>query len=90
MSCKKPVIMAIDGISRELVEKADCGIYVEPDNTEDLANKIEAYSKNRSIVKKQGENGYAYVKKYFDRKILAMEYIEELKNIDKPGGEYEL
>ena len=24
--------MAIDGVSRELVEKANCGIYVEPEN----------------------------------------------------------
>ncbi len=26
MSCKKPILMAIDGVSRELVEDAQCGV----------------------------------------------------------------
>src|SRR5690606_25040872 len=32
MSCKKPVLLAIDGVSRDLIEAADCGVYVEPEN----------------------------------------------------------
>ena len=32
MSCKKPILMAIDGVSKELVEDAKAGYYVEPEN----------------------------------------------------------
>ncbi len=37
MSCKKPVLLAIDGVSRQLVEEADCGVFVEPENPDDIA-----------------------------------------------------
>jgi glycosyltransferase involved in cell wall biosynthesis len=81
MSCKKPVIMAIDGLSRALVEEADCGIYVEPGNAHDLAEKINIYLQDKSISEKQGLNGFKYAKKHFDRRVLAETYIKELEAI---------
>lgn len=81
MSCKVPILMAIDGVSRELVEEADAGIYVEPENPTDFAVKIEHYLKNRHLIKTQGENGYNYAKKNFDRNVLANQYLTELSAI---------
>jgi glycosyltransferase involved in cell wall biosynthesis len=81
MSCKKPILMAIDGISRELVETAESGLYVEPGNAEDFTEKIRFYLRNRTLAKKHGENGYTFVKKHFNRKDLALEYLEELEKI---------
>ena len=43
MSCKKPVLMAIDGVSRQLVEDAQCGVYVEPENIEEYDKNIRMY-----------------------------------------------
>ena len=83
MSCKKPVIMAIDGISRELVEMADCGLYAEPGNAVDFADKVNVYLDNRALAEKHGENGYNYAKDHFDRNILALEYLEELEKLKK-------
>jgi glycosyltransferase involved in cell wall biosynthesis len=79
MSCKKPILMAIDGVSRELVEKSKSGIFVEPENPKDFADKIRIYMDNPNLVLKQGENGYKFAKIYFDRSILAKEYIENIK-----------
>jgi len=81
MSCKKPIIMAIDGVSKELIEKADAGIFVEPENSEDFAGKIRIYIKNPDLVKMQGENGYRYAKQYFDRNVLAKQYLIEIQKI---------
>ena len=78
MSCKRPILMAIDGISRELVEEADAGTYVEPENPEDFENKIRYYLNNPNLVEKQGKNGYYYAKKHFDRKVLATQYLNSL------------
>lgn len=79
MSCKKPVLMAIDGISRELVEEADCGIYVEPENPEDWAQKIREYAAQKDRAISQGNNGYIYARQHFDRSKLATRYLEHLK-----------
>ena len=40
MSCKKPILLAIDGVSRQLVEEeANCGVFAEPENPEDIAEQ---------------------------------------------------
>ncbi|MDR6809479.1 glycosyltransferase involved in cell wall biosynthesis [Dyadobacter sp. BE34] len=76
LSCKKPVLMAIDGVSRDLVEQADAGVFAEPGNPADLARKIRIYMDDRALLRKQGENGYRLVHKHFDREKLAREFLE--------------
>jgi len=81
MSCKRPILMAIDGVSRELVEKANAGVFVEPENPHDFAAKIQQYMINAELKSEQGKNGYEYAKKYFDRNYLALKYLDELKKV---------
>jgi glycosyltransferase involved in cell wall biosynthesis len=82
MSCKKPVLLAIDGVSRELVEQADCGIYVEPENPKDWIEKINQYRRQSDRAATQGKNGYLYAKEHFDRGKLALKYLEYLKKFN--------
>lgn len=76
MSCKRPILMAIDGISKELVEDAKAGVFVEPENPKDFADKIKLYLNNPELVRIHGENGYKFAKDNFDRTILANNYID--------------
>ena len=81
MSCKRPVFLAIDGVSKELIELAECGVYVEPENVDLIAEKareLSNMSKNELI--QMGKNGYNYAIKNFDRIKLSTNYI---KLIDK-------
>ncbi len=80
MACKIPVLLLIDGVSRELVETADCGIYAEPENASDIAEKIKACLTNPESMREQGQNGYRYAKTHFDRKVLAKKYISYLED----------
>lgn len=79
MACKKPVLMAIDGVSRELVEKAKCGLYAEPENTFDLISKIDLLKQDPAGCVLMGNNGFAYAKANFDRSVLAKQYLEQIK-----------
>lgn len=81
MSCKKPILMAIDGVSRQLVEDAKAGSFVEPENPADFAEKIKLYMDNPKLMQEQGESGYKYAKKHFDRAELANRYINALEAI---------
>ncbi len=81
MACKKPILLVIDGVSRELVEEADCGIFAEPEQPIDICEKIKKYLNNPILLKTQGENGYRYAKKYFDREELATQYLQKLENL---------
>lgn len=82
MACKKPILLVIDGVSRELVEKANCGVFAEPERPDDIAKKIRMYLENPSLIKQHGENGYKYAKTFFDRDVLSSEYIANLEKVN--------
>lgn len=76
MACKRPVLMAIDGVSRELVEESGGGTYVEPENPQHYKEVISQYLIQPDRAAVEGENGYRFVKEYFDREILAEKYLK--------------
>lgn len=81
MACKKPILMAIDGVSRELVEAARAGSYIEPENPQEFANKIRLYLNDKSRIVIEGENGYNFAKLNFERSVLSERYINHLKSM---------
>lgn len=80
-SCRKPVLMGVDGISRELVEKADAGMYIDSEDPSSWDSAIKLYLSNPERAVRQGENGYHYAKKHFDRKYWAEIYLENIEKL---------
>jgi len=80
-SCKRPILMAIDGVSRELVENAKAGTYVEPENADEYNRIIRDYINNPERLNNEGESGYKYAKINFDREVLANKYLEAIRSI---------
>jgi glycosyltransferase involved in cell wall biosynthesis len=78
MACKKPILMLIDGVSRELIEEAQCGIYAEPENINEIVEKIKVYNDDPKLLELHGNNGYSYAKEKFDRVKLAKNYLDNL------------
>ncbi len=81
MSCKKPILMAIDGVSRELVEDAKAGSYVEPENPAEYCRVIRGYLSHPERLKTEGESGYQFAKENYDREVLAHKYLKFISNI---------
>jgi glycosyltransferase involved in cell wall biosynthesis len=78
MAAAKPVIVAIDGVARKLVEDANAGIYVELENAKELAEAVLKIKENAQLCVRYGENGGKFVLKNFNRKVLAEKYLEIL------------
>ncbi len=79
MSCKKPVLLVINGVSKELVESAKCGVFAEPENPVSIANKSKEMSfLHENDLKQMGINGYIYAKENFDRFKLSKKYIDKI------------
>ncbi len=81
MSCKKPILMAIDGVSRELLEDAQAGTYVEPENISEYDRVIREYLADLSRLEREGVNGYKYAQENFDREVLATKYLDYISKI---------
>jgi len=71
MAMKCPIVLGVRGEAQALVESADAGICIEPENAEELANAVVALADNDKQAKVFGENGRAFVEAKFDRRKLA-------------------
>lgn len=81
MAVQKPIIISVDGEAREIINKANSGIYSEPENFNMLADKILVLKNNPELRRKLAENGRKFVEEKFNRKELANRYIQILRNL---------
>lgn len=77
MAAGRPVILAIDGVIREVVEKGQAGIYVEPGNPHAMAEAIRDLYSNRERAVEMGKNGRKLLVDQFSRPQMC----EKLKSI---------
>ncbi len=75
MAAGRPVILAIDGVIREVVEAAGGGISVPPGDANALAEAIRSLAENPQRGITLGRNGRRYVEAHFDRRELAAEML---------------
>ena len=71
MAAGRPVILAIDGVVREVVESAQGGIVVPPGDADSLGDAIRLLAGNRQKGRILGQNGRRYVETHFDRIVVA-------------------
>ncbi|MCX5807659.1 MAG: glycosyltransferase family 4 protein [Proteobacteria bacterium] len=81
MAMGRPIIIGVDGESRQIVEDGQCGIYIEPENHEELANTVVKLFHDRELLRTLGENGKTYVKRNYNRELLAEKYLNTLLGV---------
>ena len=86
MAAGRPVVLAIDGVIREVVEQAGAGLYCEPGDPIAMANTILRLSQNPGESKKMGAAGRNYVQKNFDRNRLADQLAMLLEDLWRKNG----
>lgn len=86
MAMERPLILGVDGECRQIVEAARCGIYIEPENHDELAGAAEALSLDGALVRELGMNGRRFVRSNYDRGILAGKYLDVLLDLGPAQG----
>jgi len=81
MACGKPVIVGVDGLARKIVEDANAGIVVEPQNSMALADAILHLSRHPQSCTALGEKGRKYILQKFTRRQTAEAYLEVLEGV---------
>ncbi|MGE5499571.1 MAG: glycosyltransferase family 4 protein, partial [Syntrophothermus sp.] len=90
MIMRKPILIGVNGEARKIVEDAESGTYFEPENSDDLVEKIGFYYNHNDYRKLHGENGYKFVLENFDRRKLAGDFLNIVKClINNTAVEYE-
>lgn len=86
MAAGRPVVLAIDGVIREVVEKAGGGIFCPPGDSAILARVILELSQNPERARRMGDAGCAYVIQNFDRNKLADQLAMLLEDLWRKNG----
>ncbi len=86
MACGVPVIQPRRGAFTEIIRRTQGGLLVEPDNTDDLAEKLFSLWKNPALAEELGHNGYCGVREHYSVAQMAegtLDVYEKLLDITK-------
>jgi glycosyltransferase involved in cell wall biosynthesis len=86
MAAGKPVVLAIDGVIREVVESAGCGIYVPPGDAKSMADAIHSLAKDRERSRRMGLAGRKFLEEKFSRAVIAGELLELVLGMVQKGS----
>lgn len=88
MAAGRPVIAAVDAGSdaEELIQKAECGSVIEPENPAALAQAIRTLYENRKTAVKLGRNGRRYVEVVHSHQVTVDQYERMLLDVIERHG----
>jgi glycosyltransferase involved in cell wall biosynthesis len=81
MGMARSMVISVDGDARAEVERAHAGIYVEPENVDELTEAILRLDGNPALRQRLGQNGRRFVEENYRRCILAKQYVELLDGV---------
>ncbi len=84
MSCARPVILGVEGQARLMVEEAEAGLAIEPENAEELVRAVQKLAENPEFGAKLGRNGREYIQRNYSRRKTAENYIQVLQQLFSP------
>ena len=76
MSCARPIVLAVDGVARELVcEQAQAGVFAEPENGKAIADALRWMADHPEERGAMGKRGREWVMANASRSALAERYL---------------
>mgnify|MGYP006367427787 CR=1 FL=1 len=86
MAMEKPIILGVEGESADIVRAADSGYCIEPENAEELADRLLQLRESEDLRRRFGHNGRIHVRAHYDRLVLARRFEELLRTTCSSGG----
>jgi len=80
-ACQRPVLISVDGEARALVEQAEGGIFVPPEEPQRLAAALIELKNNPGQRERMGQNGREFTVRSYSRAALAQQLIEQLQSL---------
>ena len=81
MAMQRPIVLGVEGEAKKLLESADAGVSVEPENARELADAVLTLVNDHDRATTHGKVGMAYVQKHFDRKVLAQDCLRVFEGL---------
>ncbi|SDJ11306.1 Glycosyltransferase involved in cell wall bisynthesis [Halanaerobium congolense] len=76
-----PILLSANGNSADIVKESDCGLVIEPGNSNELKNAILNLYNNEDMKKQFGKNGILYARRHYSRKKISNKLNDFLNKI---------
>lgn len=83
MAMERALILGVEGESKGIIEEANCGFCIEPENHHQLVEAVLRLYNDPILSESLGRNGRRFVKRNFDRDKLAETYLGILQKVHK-------
>jgi glycosyltransferase involved in cell wall biosynthesis len=88
MAAGKPIVLAIDGVIREVVEAAGCGVFARPGDARAVAEAIRRLASDRGAARAMGLAGRDYLEQNFSREHISRKLIDVLESMLTDGRKH--
>lgn len=75
------IVGSVEGEAQRVIERSKCGICVQPENAETMANAILTLFREPDLRKSMGEQGFEYARKFYNRQTIADNFAYHLKQL---------
>jgi glycosyltransferase involved in cell wall biosynthesis len=80
-ACARPVILSVAGEAEQVMQQADGGLAIQPEDATSMAQAIERLADNPNQAQQMGEHGRDFVQKHYSRQVQAQKLEELLKQV---------
>jgi glycosyltransferase involved in cell wall biosynthesis len=85
MACGRPVILGVDGQARQVIETAQAGVFIEPEDATALTLAVRQLYDDSELRQALGRNGRRHIVDHFSRREMAQVYIGVLQTVIRHG-----
>lgn len=79
LAMEKPIVLGVEGESAELLQVAQAGLWIEPEDADQLVARVLALSNDKELCQRLGRNGRRFVMEHFDRIVLARKLVSAIE-----------
>jgi len=84
MAAGRPIVAPLWGEAAALVEAAECGLVVEPEDAHAVQRAVEKLAADPALAQRLGEQGRRYVVEHFNRDDIAKRLVKLLEETARP------
>ena len=89
MAAGRPVLLAVDGEARRILDQAEAGLYYAPESGEALSDAVQRLLEHPERGRGMGQAGRSFANEHFDRKVQARKmasFLEAIVQSNEPSA----
>jgi glycosyltransferase involved in cell wall biosynthesis len=86
LACGRPVIASLEGEAAEILQASGAALVVPPEDVEALGAAVRQIASDRELAATLAARGRPYVAEHYDRRSLALRYLELLERVVRAAG----